>query len=206
MLRPKVIREPAQHRLLRRNLDAVLAHEPNAIAPHLGRANARCGIRQHEPAHAMRGVLAQPDAREAADRDAAHSGLVRARAVEHRERVAAEPLDREIAGRRGGLPVPSHVVANEAESVHERGQLLVPQRVAGAERVQEKHRRRVVATVDRIPDPCAIVLDFRHARALSRCVLRHGGRPGECSRVAIRAREAVVRRRRPNASYCWRTR
>ena len=98
----------------------------------------------------LRRVGAEPLPDHAAERQTAPGDTRQAEAVEERERVAAEPLDRVVPERHARCAVAAQVVAHDTEVVLQIRDLRVPLSVVEPERVREDDNWRRVQAVDAV--------------------------------------------------------
>ena len=159
----EVLREPSRHRGVGDRLHAARLHLTNPLGPAIRRADARRCAGEHQAADAVRRVDGQPHRGQPAEREAAHMRAIRAGGVEHRQRVASEPLDRVLPGRRSRTAVAAGVVADHAKRAREGERSAAPRdRPWRQARARAAGRAYPAAPLVAYASATAVHVDFGH--------------------------------------------
>ena len=139
-LRQEGLGEPARQDGVRDRRSAALVHRIDARGPDIGR-KLRRRVRKHQLVDPVERIRAEPLPDHPADGDSCEAEPRDTGGIRDRQRVAPKGLDRVIARRCVGRPVPTHVETDHMEALDELRQDRIPQRHVGAKRVAEQQAR-----------------------------------------------------------------
>ncbi len=132
--------------------DALRADELGALEPRLGLSEPRRTARDHEAVDPLGRVRGEPEARRAAEREAAVRHALELEPVEQVENVVPELLDGVRAGRDVRPTVAAEVVAQYAEPIRPRRDVCIPELERRPQRVGEHEHGSVVGPVEAVAE------------------------------------------------------